>query len=218
MTAAGMAALEAFLRGALARPLPGAAAQRRFAPIPPLSGWSPDLRPRTARHAATLLLLHPGTRGPAIPLTVRRPDRPDHAGQVSLPGGAVDPGETPETAALREADEEIGVRADAVRLIGPLSTVWIAVSNFVVHPFLAVTDTAPSFVPHPDEVESLLELPVDEVRNRARLKWTTRPRGTSEMRVPYFEVGPHVVWGATAMILGEFACLFDREHGPAPPA
>jgi 8-oxo-dGTP pyrophosphatase MutT (NUDIX family) len=209
-----MADLEATLRAALAHPLPGPAAQRRFAPTPAIDGWRPDLQPATARQAAALLLIHPGASGPTIPLTVRHSHLPHHPGQVSLPGGSLDAGETVETAALREAQEEIGLAPAEVRLLGPLSTVWIAVSNFVLHPVIGVTDAIPGFRPHPGEVAQLLEVPVSEIRDRGRLRWTRRTHGGVDLEYPYFDVGDQVVWGATAMILGEFACLFDRDHAP----
>lgn len=207
-------ALERYLREALTLPLPGPTAQRRFAPSPMREGWAPDLRPEHARPAAALLLIHPGTEGPSFPLTVRRTDLPHHPGQVSLPGGALDPGESAEAAALREAEEEIGVAPGDVRVVGPLSTVWIAVSNFVVQPFIAVTDDVPGFRAHPGEVAALLEVRVADLRDRRRLKWTRQVRDAVELEYPYFDLGDQQVWGATAMILGEFACLFDREHGP----
>jgi 8-oxo-dGTP pyrophosphatase MutT (NUDIX family) len=182
--------------------------------MPVREGWAPELRPSSARQAAALLLVHPGPDGPAIPLTVRHADLPHHPGQVSLPGGALDPGESPEAAAVREAWEEIGVAPDDLRIIGALSTVWIAVSNFVVHPFVAVTDATPGFRAHPGEVAGLLEVPVADLRDRGRLKWARQARGPIEFDYPYFDVGSQKVWGATAIILGEFACLFDPEHGP----
>jgi len=210
-------ALELFLRSALARPLPGPDAQRRFAPVPAHDGWAPELRPAGARHAAALILIHPGPEGPSIPLTVRRADLPHHPGQVSLPGGALDPGERADAAALREAHEEIGVPSDDVRIVGALSTVWIAVSQFLVHPYVAVTDLTPGFRAHPGEVASLFDVTVDELCDRQRLKWARRERNAAHVAFPYFDIRSHVVWGATAMMLGEFVCLFDREYGPGRP-
>jgi 8-oxo-dGTP pyrophosphatase MutT (NUDIX family) len=207
--------LEAYLRGRLRAPLPGRSAQERFAPSPWLPDWAPDLTPDSARRAAALILIYPDEHGrPVVPLTVRHAHLPHHPGQISLPGGAMDAGEAPDAAALREAEEEIGVIRDRVRLIGPLSTLWIAVSNFVVHPFVGVTDRAPEFRLHPAEVESLVAAPVSDLRDPGRLGWTTEPRHGRPVRYPYFDISGRVVWGATAMMLGEFACLFEADHRP----
>lgn len=219
-------AIERFLRAALTAPLPGPGAQRRFAPNPSRRGWAPDLTPASARHAGALLLVYPGPHGPSVPLTVRPADLPQHAGQVSLPGGAVDPGEAPEAAALREAHEEIGVIPDDVRIVGPLSTVWIAVSNFVVHPFVGICERAPAFVPHASEVAELVTVPLSTLREAAR--WHAALPSGDDPRAhrpgmpltmagrpcPHFTTDAHIVWGATAMMLGEFVCLFDPAHAP----
>jgi len=204
--------VEARLRERLARPLPGSDAQRRFAPHPPREGWAPELQPAEARRAAALVLLFPGRTGPSLPLTLRHADLPHHPGQVSLPGGAIDPGESPRAAALREAEEEIGVPADRVRLLGPLSTLWIWVSNFVVHPFVGIADATPDFRVHPKEVSALIEVPLTDLCNPANVRWATRERQGVEVEFPYFALAGTQVWGATAMILGEFVELFE----PAP--
>ena len=106
-----IAALEPRLRDRLARTLPGLDAQRRFAPVPLRDGWTPGHLPPDARIAAALLLLYPGEHGISLPLTLRASGLRRHPGQISLPGGATDPGETLAQAALREAREEIGIRA-----------------------------------------------------------------------------------------------------------
>jgi 8-oxo-dGTP pyrophosphatase MutT (NUDIX family) len=208
--------LERDLLARLAGGLPGPEAQRRFAPVPLMEGWSPDHRPDSARLAAAMIVIFPGQEGPAVPLTVRHHSLTRHAGQVSLPGGALDPGESPLAAALREAEEEIGVVSDKIRVLGPLSTLWIAASNFVVHPFVGVTDVRPEFRLRASEVAALVEVPVRHLRDRGRLRWSTRTSGRPG-RYPYFDVGNEVVWGATAMMLGEFVSLLDPEHGFVAP-
>ena len=199
-----LVALEAFLHTRLAQDLPGPDVQMRFAPRPLRKGWRPELTPETARQAAALILIYPGRGGPLVPLTVRRDDLPQHGGQISLPGGRLDPGERPDQAALREAQEEIGIEPQAVRLVGRLSSLWVIVSNFVVQPFVGIVDERPSFTLEPREVASLIEVPVVALRDSARLGWSRRAREGVMVTYPHFEFDGHHVWGATAMILGEF--------------
>jgi 8-oxo-dGTP pyrophosphatase MutT (NUDIX family) len=206
--------LESFLRRRLAEPLPGPAAQRRFATTPPQPEWAPDLTPETARRAAALLLLYPTTEGMMLPLTVRQAGLPHHGGQVSLPGGAQDPGESSIDTALREAHEEIGVAAGHVRLVGQLSTLWIPVSNFVLTPIVGVADRRPDFRPHAGEVADLLELPLAHLRDSRHIQWGRRSRRGLQIDYPYVAFEGHHIWGATAMILSEFVCLFDAAGTP----
>lgn len=198
-------------------PLPGPDAQRRFAPLPLIDGWSPEQTPETARRAAGLLLLFPGAAGPAIALTARSASLSTHAGQISLPGGVLEPGESAEAAALREAEEEIGVAPDAVRVLAPLSPLWIPVSNHVLTPIVGLAADAPAFRLHEREVDALIEMPVATLLDRAAIRWTHRLRGTTRIDYPYFDIGGQAVWGATAMVLSEFACLFDPRHTPGLP-
>ena len=208
--------LERRLRAGLAGDLPGAGAQLRFAPRPPLRTWDPSARPAGARHAAALLLLYPGLRGPSIALTRRHADLPHHGGQISLPGGGVHPEESVEAAAAREAHEEIGVDPLSIRMLGGLSPLWVAVSGFVVHPVVAVAAARPAWVPSPREVEAILEVPVAQVCDPAGLAWARRRRGGVDLLVPHFRLAGQQVWGATAMILGEFAAVLDPAFGPGP--
>jgi len=221
--------LEAALRERLRTPLPGPEVQRRFAPLPYRQAWDPAARPGHARQAAALLLLYPGALGPSLVLTERHAGLPHHPGQISLPGGRIHEGERAADAALREAHEEIGIDPSAVRVVGELSSLWVLVSRFVVHPIIAMADHRPDFVVAPQEVETLIEMPVAVLRDPARLRWQRRVRriadgGGVELRVPYFALdeagedpgeGP-AVWGATAMILGEFGALLDPAFGPGP--
>lgn len=205
--------LESFLRARLGQPLPGPRAQWRFAPRPARKGWDPGQTPDEARKAAALLLVYPGDEGPTIPFTVRRHDLPEHAGQVSFPGGRIDPGERPEEAAIREAHEEIGVDPASIRLVGPLSSLWVVVSNHLVQPFVAIAPERPRFRLAEREVAELVEAPLAQVRDEARVEWQKIVRDGMLIDYPSFDLGGHRVWGATAMMLGEFVCLFDDRFG-----
>lgn len=203
-----------FLRDRLAQDLPGPDVQLRFAPRPVRKDWRPELSPAEARQAAALILIYPGDAGPSIPLTVRRDDLPHHGGQISLPGGRIDPGERPDDAALREAEEEIGVDRRAVQLIGRLSSLWVVVSNHVVQPFVGIAAERPDFRADPREVAAMLEVPVTAIRDSARLGWSRHAREGIVVSYPHFEFDGHHVWGATAMMLGEFGALFTPGFRP----
>ena len=198
------------LRRRLAEPLPGVEAQLRMAPDPrtwPEEGAS--LRP-----AAALLLIYPHAGEWHVPLTIRGSALRHHTGQVSLPGGRLDrPDESVEQAALREAEEEIGVAPTTVEIIGRLTPVPIAVSGHLLHPIVGVAQQRPAFSIAAPEVERLIELPVarlmagDAVASERRV----RPVPPHVVQViPYFDVGGARIWGATAMVLAEFAALLDR--------
>src|SRR5688572_23064798 len=201
--------MESLLRERLAGTLPGLEAQLRFMPTPPRTGWKPGEFPSDARIAAGLLLLYPGERGASIALTVRASGLRRHAGQVSLPGGETDPGETLAQAALREAHEEIGVDPAAVRVLGELTPVHVLVSGFTLHPIVGITHERPSFNLDANEVEALIEVSVEDLQDASSIRQGTRTREGLAIEYPYFDLMGHQVWGATAMILGEFICVLQ---------
>jgi 8-oxo-dGTP pyrophosphatase MutT (NUDIX family) len=197
--------VERALRVSLAGTLPGLDAQIRFAPSPARAGEPPA----NARMAAALLLVYPGEHGVAIPLTVRARTLARHAGQISLPGGATDPGETLAQAALREASEEIGIDPSQVRVLGELTPVHVIVSGFTLHPVVGVTDVRPPFQAAPDEVAEIVEVRLEDLRDASRIRTGTRVREGVAVEYPYFDLYGHQVWGATAMVLGEFIRLLS---------
>jgi 8-oxo-dGTP pyrophosphatase MutT (NUDIX family) len=223
-----LARLEAGLRTTL----PGPRAQDRLAPMP-RRDWPAGATPARVRDAAGLLLVFPkektaeiaenaekdiSLRTPRSPrffpdgdtahiiLTVRS-DRVRHSGQVSLPGGVVDPGETYEQAAMREAHEEVALALDRVRLLGPLTPLDIAVSGFRLHPIVATHPARPELTPSDDEVARILEIGVDELLNPAHFVTTERQRDGVAFTVPAFRVAGVEIWGATAMVLAEFLAV-----------
>jgi 8-oxo-dGTP pyrophosphatase MutT (NUDIX family) len=195
------------LREALARPLPGLDAQLRMAPHPRV-GWDPDRIPEGLRDAAALVLVYPHEGRLHLPLTVRGGRMRTHTGQVSLPGGAVDGGESFEAAALREAGEEVGVTPSTVTVLGRLTALHIPVSGFMLHPVVAVAAERPVFRTAEWEVARLIEVPLASLHDPATVRTEFRERESGgrviEIEVPYFALDGEKVWGATAMILAEF--------------
>ncbi|MGE0606000.1 MAG: CoA pyrophosphatase [Pirellulales bacterium] len=203
--------LPARLARRLAQPLPGRVAQERFSPEL-CHGRHFDRPPAGARRAAVALLLYPGPAGWLLPLVLRPASMKSHAGQIALPGGVIDPGETDCQAALRELHEELGVPAASVRPLGALSGLLVFVTNFWVTPWVAVLDQPPHFVPSPDEVADVLEVPLPWLLDRDSQARGLRTERGITFSAPYWEWRGRQIWGATAMILGELEAVL-RECG-----
>jgi 8-oxo-dGTP pyrophosphatase MutT (NUDIX family) len=195
------------LRDRLAKPLPGRSAQARFEPDLAF-GRHAGPAPASARSAAVVLLLYQHAGEWSVPLTVRPEHLTHHAGQVSLPGGLVEPGETTAAAALRELEEELGIAESEVTLLGTLSPLYLYISDFLITPHVAAAANRPTFHPSDFEVAEILEMPL------SMLTGTTPParvlRGFKQLRfyAPAQHLAGHEVWGATAMILSELAAVF----------
>lgn len=198
------------LRDACRRPLPGLDAQLRMAPNPRV-GWDPLKFPDGARDGAALLLIYPHDETMHMALTVRGSGLRNHTGQVSLPGGRVDEGESFEDAALREAQEEIGVDPRTVELLGRLTPLHIPVSGYLLHPIVGFTAMRPAFQRAEWEVARIVEAPVTMLAHAATVKRERRTRvvdgQTIEVDVPFYDIDGEKVWGATAMVLAEFSAL-----------
>ena len=209
--------LVAALKSALAGDLPGLAGQLPMSPRP-RRGWEPDHFPADARVGGVLILFYPGEHpspGEAgLLLTVRSRLLPNHAGQVSLPGGAVERGESAEQAALRETAEEIGVDPSSVTVLGGLTRLHVPVSRFVLHPFVGFVDRAPAHVADEAEVARVIELPLRRLMEPSRAVRELRGREPDRFQVPFFEVDGEKVWGARAMVLSELLTLLGKPPDP----
>jgi 8-oxo-dGTP pyrophosphatase MutT (NUDIX family) len=159
------------------------------------------------RDAAGLLLVFPHAGRAHVVLTVRAGSLERHGGQVSLPGGVVEPGEAMAHAALREAHEEIAVPADAVHVIGALTPIDIPVSGFRLHPMVGVSHGRPDFAPAHGEVARILEVPIDELMAPGAVVAMRRDRDGQRVDAPAFRVAGEDIWGATAMVLAEFLAV-----------
>jgi 8-oxo-dGTP pyrophosphatase MutT (NUDIX family) len=152
-----------------------------------------------------LILLYERDGRPVTILTLRSEHVGGHKGEISLPGGAPEPGdESLWHTALREAWEEIGVEPAAVERLGVLEPVLTVVSNYAITPFVARL-ARPTFTPNPREVAELIELPLQQLV--APDAWREEIWETDGVRrtIYFCDFGRHVIWGATARILRSFA-------------
>jgi 8-oxo-dGTP pyrophosphatase MutT (NUDIX family) len=175
----------------------------------PRRGWRKGETPEHLRPAAALILIYDHFGEASCVLTLRASHLPQHAGQVSLPGGRVDAGESLIDAALREAEEEVGVPRGHVDVIGAMTPLHIPVSGYVLNPIVGTTNDRPDFVPAHREVAGITDAPLRLLASPSTWRVTSWNYEGRDYEVPYFAVGDLQVWGATAMVLSEFLGLFD---------
>ncbi|HEX2934725.1 MAG TPA: CoA pyrophosphatase [Bacteroidales bacterium] len=189
------------LRERLNEALPGEAAQLKMAPsyrhMFPLNDKEGN--------AGVMILLYP-VSGELTTVFMKRTEYPGvHSGQISFPGGRFEPEDSDlQTTALRETEEEFGIAARNIEVLGKLTPLYIPVSRMEVHPFVGYLAERPMFSPDPREVERLIEIKIADLLQTSIVK--TKPQNYKDYKgfAPYFEVHENHVWGATAMILSEF--------------
>ena len=156
------------------------------------------------RAGSVLILLYEQEGEHYFPLIKRTDYKGLHSGQISLPGGKKEKGETEEQTALRETFEEIGVDPLAVKIIGQLSNFFVIPSNFMVTPFVASIDYKPAFIPDPREVDKIIQANLHNlIDDDAITTAEILAAGQFKLNAPHFKVEDEIVWGATAMMLNE---------------
>lgn len=192
------------------------AVRARFAHPP---AWHPEqaadtarLHNRPIRGAAVLVPLVQRGEGLHLILTRRHPDLPEHAGQISFPGGRRDSQDThPVVTALREAREEIGLRPDGVEILGTLP-LYLTASRYVVTPVVALVPMPEGLEPCPTEVSEVFEVPLEFLMDPAhheRRSWTPDQNhpGALGVRREFFSIpyerdsDRYFIWGATAAMI-----------------
>ncbi len=201
---------EAKLKVLLNKDLPGIDAWNKM--MPGLHPLKDDYSTKGMIESAVLIAFYQEDGKWYFPLIQRVEDGYAHSGQVSFPGGRLDDGESLQECSLREAFEEIGIPVDFPRIIGRLSTFPIHVSNYIVHPFVAIMESKPSWIPQPNEVAEVLEIDLNEIcdSNIKVEKWELPNRGLSP--VPFYHLQGKKVWGATAMILSELQDILNSDQ------
>lgn len=158
-----------------------------------------------AREGAVLMLFGEGEQGPDLLLTERAHDMRSHPGQVSFPGGSLDPGEDAERAALREAEEEVGLDPEGVEVFASLPQLWLPPSNFAVTTVLAWwRDPHRIRVVSEAEVHAIHRVPLAHLLDPENRVTVRHPRGFTG---PGFLIGPErdvILWGFTGGIISRF--------------
>lgn len=148
-----------------------------------------------------------------VVLTRRTDNLPSHAGQISFPGGKVDQGDpSPRAAALREADEEIGLTAPEVEILGRLDT-YRTRSGFRILPSVGRIAAAWRPIPHPGEVEEVFEVPLDFLMDRANHEQGHYEQGGVRRRYHAMPWGDYYIWGATAGMLRNLSDRLEAVAG-----
>ena len=153
--------------------------------------------------AGVLILLYPWKDQLHLVFT-RRTDRVDfHQAQISFPGGRQEEDESFKEAALREADEEVNIPPDSVRILGELTPLYVPPSNYCVYPVVAVTKERPDFQPSELEVAEVIEVPLDHLLDPENIQKEMWHYKGADLEVPFYFFKGDKIWGATAMILAE---------------
>ncbi len=189
------------VRHALALPdFDARAAQRRMAPQsrPFVSDGS------NPRLAGVLVLLYPDAQACLQFVLIQRTEYPGvHSGQISLPGGRREGDEALQQTALREAEEEVGVPAADVEVLGKLASLYVPPSDFDIHPIVGYFPAHPTWRPEKSEVAEIIEVPLDLLLDDSVKEQETLNRDGVPIPILFYRVGRHKVWGATAIILSE---------------
>ena len=199
------------LKQRLQQPLPGVTSHLKMAPSNRVQEFNNlnNIIP-LAKNSAVLILLFPENGKLKTVFIQRSVYDGVHSGQISFPGGKVEITDKDfEATALRETFEEIGVKPEAIEIIGQLTDFYISPSNFLVKVFAGYTLQKPSFIPDKKEVQSILEVDIDEffdINNIAEKEFYSTSRKTA-VYAPCYLVNGLEIWGATAMILSELLAV-----------
>lgn len=190
------------LRQRLQKPLPGETAHQKMASS---ARYRLGIRPNErTRRSAVLICFYPYQNSIYLPLILRPQYDGVHAGQMAFPGGRMERfDENLTRTALREAQEEVGIRVTDVKVLGLLTELFIPPSNFYVQPVVGMLPYRPDFYPDPREVEAVIQVDLETLLDETIV-------GDSQIEVrgvlvdaPFYEIQGHRVWGATAMMISE---------------
>jgi peroxisomal coenzyme A diphosphatase NUDT7 len=181
---------------------------------------SPDPTPpdESLRVSAVLVVLADGPDGAQVLLTRRSEALRSHRGEISFPGGRVDAGETFETAALREAHEEVALDPSVVQLHGRLDAISTLVTRSFIVPVVGTVDGHPVLHPAADEVERIMWVPLAELTRADTFREEVWDSNGVVRPMYFFELDDETIWGATARVLHQLLRVALGLDSPEPPA
>lgn len=168
---------------------------------------------KSAKRAGVMALFYPNTEGETyLVLILRKTYKGVHSAQVGFPGGRYEIEDKDlMVTAMRETEEEVGVPKSMVEVLKTMSPIYIPPSNFMVHPYIAISESTPIFVKQDKEVEDVIEVKLVDFLNETNNINTRVPTSFGvEVDVPAFKLNEHIVWGATAMMLSEIKDLLKQ--------
>jgi 8-oxo-dGTP pyrophosphatase MutT (NUDIX family) len=194
------------IKKALSKNLSGAVSHKKM--LPPnrvLKAASEEKN--TIKKSSVLLLLFIENDELTACLIKRPAHMKYHAGQIALPGGRIEKGETAIETALRETYEEIGIQSNEIEIFGSLSEFYVEVSRFQIQPFVGWLHKKPEFRINPDEVEKTILFPIKNFK--IPFSEVELDTVSGKLKVPCIKFDGEIIWGATAMILSEFADILQ---------
>lgn len=190
--------------------LPGVEAHSKMAPSHRNRLISNSKGPGFARKSGVLILLFPDDDGEINTVFIKRNEYDGvHSGQIAFPGGKFEESDYDIIAtALREAEEEVGISKNAVKIIGQLSDLFVPPSNFIISPVVAISDFKPDFIPDKNEVAEIFTVPLNFFLKQGSSGDYKISYRTEMVNVPGYYCKNHLIWGATAMIMSELLQVY----------
>lgn len=200
------------LKTELLKELPGVEAHLKLAPEIRFNELKTETIPESALESAVLILLYPIDKQLHTVVILRNEYNGAHSGQISLPGGKREESDKDfEQTALREAQEEIGINPENIKIIGQLSRFYVKPSNYIIYPFIAFQSERPSFHPDPFEVQRVIEINISDEISYPKIALKTMTfRNNITIKAPGFYIANEFMWGATAMIFSELLQVLIR--------
>ncbi|RLD63441.1 MAG: coenzyme A pyrophosphatase [Bacteroidetes bacterium] len=189
------------LKYQLSKELPGESAHKIMSPSFRFNNYSS----KSPVKSSVLILLYPYNNDIYTVLIKRAEYDGFHSAQISFPGGKYESSDNVlSQTALRETYEEIGIEPELIKIIGPISSIYIPISNYTAQPFIGYVNKKPDFKIDTFEVSNVINVKISELLDNVNKKNGLFKVGNKKIQAPYYNANGNKIWGATAMVLCEF--------------